>query len=196
MNISGQWAGYDDAAVPALRYNGTSNFYFSLAEIPDDPYSYGPQRHRGHHGVSYSPGREHQSENGFYLSWDDVLDRFDRWLSYIRRELGVAPPNVAAQSEERGSRIRSTPEAESVPPAPQHHQIDPKKVFIIHGHDDGNTLRLKELLSDRFDLTPVVLRYQPGKGRTIIEKFEDEARLCGFAFAIITPDGSVMHLSS
>jgi predicted nucleotide-binding protein len=50
---------------------------------------------------------------------------------------------------------------------------------------------LKELLSDRFDLTPVVLRYQPGKGRTIIEKFEDEARSCGFAFAIITPDDQV-----
>ena len=32
---------------------------------------------------------------------------------------------------------------------------------------------------------------EPGKGRTIIEKFEDEAQRATFAFAILTPDDFV-----
>jgi len=64
-------------------------------------------------------------------------------------------------------------------------------VFIIHGHDESNTLRLKELLRDRFQLEPVVLADRSGRGRTIIEKFEQEATGCGFAFALLTPDDQV-----
>lgn len=61
-------------------------------------------------------------------------------------------------------------------------------VFIVHGHDELNLLRTKELLRERWALEPVVLSGQPGKGRTIIEKFEDEARRASFAFVLLTPD--------
>ena len=61
-------------------------------------------------------------------------------------------------------------------------------VFIVHGHDELNLLRTKELLRDRWALEPVVLSGQPGKGRTIIEKFEDEAQRASFAFVLLTPD--------
>ena len=64
-------------------------------------------------------------------------------------------------------------------------------VFIVHGHDELNLLRLKELIRDRWRLEPIVLAAKPGKGRTIIEKFEDEAQRVAFAFVLLTPDDVV-----
>lgn len=61
-------------------------------------------------------------------------------------------------------------------------------LFIIHGHDEINTLKLKYLLKERWNLDPLLLTERPGKGRTIIEKFEEEARKARFVFAILTPD--------
>lgn len=64
-------------------------------------------------------------------------------------------------------------------------------VFIVHGHDELNLLRLKELLKDRWKLEPIVLQSQPGKGRTLIEKFEEEAQRVAFALALFSPDDFV-----
>jgi CAP12/Pycsar effector protein, TIR domain len=66
----------------------------------------------------------------------------------------------------------------------------PKKgrIFIVHGHDMTNTLRLRTLIKERFNLVPVILSEQPSKGRSIIEKFEAEAEDSSYAFVIITPD--------
>lgn len=61
-------------------------------------------------------------------------------------------------------------------------------VFIVHGHDELNLLRTKDLLRDRWELEPVVLSSKAGKGRTIIEKFEEEAQRASFAFVLLTPD--------
>lgn len=61
-------------------------------------------------------------------------------------------------------------------------------IFIVHGHDEPNLYRLKELLKDRYSLTPIVLSSQSGSGRTIIEKFEEEAQKAAFAFVLLTPD--------
>ncbi len=67
----------------------------------------------------------------------------------------------------------------------------PKRVFIVHGHDETNLLTLKEMLKERFGLQPVILRSRPGKGRTLIEKFEQEAIQCDFAFVLMSPDDHV-----
>jgi predicted nucleotide-binding protein len=69
-----------------------------------------------------------------------------------------------------------------------------RAVFIVHGHDELNVLRIKELLRDRWELEPIVLSGEPGKGRTIIEKFEEEAQRAIFALAVFTPD-DVINLS-
>jgi hypothetical protein len=66
-----------------------------------------------------------------------------------------------------------------------------KRVFIVHGHDEANLLRLEKLLKEGFGLEPVILRFQPGKGRTLIEKFEEEAHQCNFAFVLMSPDDYV-----
>lgn len=61
------------------------------------------------------------------------------------------------------------------------------RVFVVHGRDDGLKGSVARLL-DRLDLVPVILHEQPNKGRTIIEKFEDECRDVGFAVVLLTPD--------
>lgn len=66
-----------------------------------------------------------------------------------------------------------------------------KDVFIVHGHDHGNLLRVRTMLKERFLLNPIILSEQAGKGRSIIEKFEDEAGSAGFAIALLTPDDVV-----
>ncbi len=72
--------------------------------------------------------------------------------------------------------------------APEPH---PRRVFIVHGHDVRNLLRLKKILEERFGLEPVILRSRPAKGRTLIEKFEQEAYPCDFAFVLMSPDDHV-----
>lgn len=61
-----------------------------------------------------------------------------------------------------------------------------RKVFIVHGHDE--TLRVKlEATLTKLGFRPVVLRNQPNRFRTILEKFEDYADV-GFAVILLTAD--------
>lgn len=63
-----------------------------------------------------------------------------------------------------------------------------KDIFIIHGHDELNLLRLKELLKERWRINSIVLNTKAGKGRTLIEKFEQEAESAAFVIVLFTPD--------
>ena len=65
------------------------------------------------------------------------------------------------------------------------------EVFIVHGHDELNTLKLKDLLRERWDIETIILSSKPGRGRTLIEKFEQEAPKAGFAIVLFTPDDFV-----
>jgi len=62
---------------------------------------------------------------------------------------------------------------------------DPSKVFVVH--DDAALQNVARFL-EQLALTVIVLREQPDKGRTIIEKFEDSASEVGFAVVLLTPD--------
>jgi hypothetical protein len=66
-----------------------------------------------------------------------------------------------------------------------------KKVFIVHGHDEFNKYQLRTLLKERFNLEPIILSELPSKGRTIIQKLEEEAGRASYAFALLTPDDLV-----
>lgn len=61
-----------------------------------------------------------------------------------------------------------------------------RKVFIVHGHDDGTKASVARLL-EKLELEPVVLHEQPTQGRTIIEKFEAHADVA-FAAVLLTAD--------
>jgi hypothetical protein len=66
-----------------------------------------------------------------------------------------------------------------------------RRVFIVHGHDEAKRRELVELLRTRFGLDPVVMKENPGRSKTFIEKFEDLAKECDAAIAVMTPDDVV-----
>ncbi len=68
-----------------------------------------------------------------------------------------------------------------------------KNIFIIHGHDETNTLKLYNLLRDEFNLNPIKISNKPGQSRSIIDKFEIDASTCSFAFALFTKDDEVIN---
>ncbi|MCM1541841.1 MAG: nucleotide-binding protein [Blautia sp.] len=65
-----------------------------------------------------------------------------------------------------------------------------KKVFLIHGHNEAKWRELQSVLSN-MGVEPVELSEQTINGATIIEKFEQVASQCDFAFALFTYDDIV-----
>ena len=66
-------------------------------------------------------------------------------------------------------------------------QMLSKNVFIVHGRDDKPKLELARML-EKLGFDAIILSEQPNKGRTIIEKLEQETIDVGFVFAVLTPD--------
>lgn len=62
-----------------------------------------------------------------------------------------------------------------------------RNIFIVHGKADKPKLELARMLEElKFQVT--ILSEQAEKGRTIIEKLEQETIDVGYAFVILTPD--------
>jgi predicted nucleotide-binding protein len=66
-------------------------------------------------------------------------------------------------------------------------RYDPKRVFVVHGHDDIARLTLTRFL-ESLGLKPIVLQEKENEGQTIIEKIEKQSNRVGYAFVILTPD--------
>jgi predicted nucleotide-binding protein len=60
------------------------------------------------------------------------------------------------------------------------------QIFLVHGHDDGALHETARFLSG-LDQSVLILREQPNRGRTIVEKFEEYSDV-GFAVVLLTPD--------
>lgn len=71
------------------------------------------------------------------------------------------------------------------------------KMFIVHGQDDLAKQDLKNYLQNTLKLgEPIVLHERPSLGRTILEKFEDEAGNTDLVFVLLTPDDTVYDLAT
>jgi predicted nucleotide-binding protein len=62
-----------------------------------------------------------------------------------------------------------------------------KRIFIVHGQDEGPKEAVARLIG-QLGYEPIILHEQPNRGRTIIQKFQDEAADVGFAIVLMTPD--------
>jgi len=66
------------------------------------------------------------------------------------------------------------------------------RAFIVHGHDEVMLRELKDYLQNTLKWPePVILREQPNGGKTIIEKFEENAGLVDWVFVLLSPDDKV-----
>lgn len=61
------------------------------------------------------------------------------------------------------------------------------KVFVVHGRDEGARQIVVRVI-EQLGLEAVTLDEKPNQGRTVIEKFEEEATEVGFAVVLLTPD--------
>ena len=61
-----------------------------------------------------------------------------------------------------------------------------RDVFIIHGRDKGTRETVARFI-EQLELNSIILDEQPNQGQTIIEKFEQHAKV-EFAIALLTPD--------
>ena len=114
---------------------------------------------------------------------DDIIPRLDREIYSTIEAYGVVvnslnvtkkfiihPPKKEAKSE-----IKETVKNEMN-----------KDIFIVHGTDFTPVAELKTIIKES-GLNPIVLREQPSKGMTLIEKLEKYSNV-GFAFITLTPD--------
>ncbi|MCL2596228.1 MAG: nucleotide-binding protein [Paludibacter sp.] len=62
-----------------------------------------------------------------------------------------------------------------------------EKIFIVHGHNDKAKIEIAQILK-KYNIEPIILHEQPDKGRTIIEKLEQEAEGVSFAIILLTKD--------
>jgi hypothetical protein len=86
------------------------------------------------------------------------------YIDYLKRETGVVEPTLLP--------VRSGPAA--------------RKVFVVHGHDDGAREAVARYL-EKLGFEAIILHEQASRGRTIIEKIEDHGEV-GFAVVLLTPD--------
>lgn len=111
----------------------------------------------------------------------DEVDMYRAFMMSLAEEIKKHPEEIILKKE-----VKSSDPAEEKSEKPK-----TKTVFIIHGHDEINLLRLKELLREKWHLEPLVLKNEPDTGRTLIEKFEQEAQRASFAIALLSPDDKV-----
>jgi predicted nucleotide-binding protein len=61
-----------------------------------------------------------------------------------------------------------------------------KRVFVVHGHDEGMKEAVARVLSE-LKLEPIILHEKPNQGSTIIEKFIEFSDV-GYAVVLLSPD--------
>ena len=97
-----------------------------------------------------------------------------------------APPTRRAGSE--AASAESLPVYKTVQlDLPEHAPERPRRVFIVHGHDEAARECVARFL-ERIGLEAVILHERPNKGRTLISKFHEEAGDIRFAVVLMTPD--------
>ncbi len=137
-------------------------------------------RHIGEfEAVRYFPSSAYQFSSSVYQSAPDRQNAYTRGLESAAAilESMIHEINEYWEDESEASQSSDNHKGE---------QITTKEVFVVHGRDEGAREKIARFL-ERLELKPVVLHEQPNEGRTIIEKFEDFARV-GFAVVLLTPD--------
>ena len=115
-----------------------------------------------------------------YSGYDFQSQRERDHQNAFRRQMGQAKGIIQSAVDALTEKIAESEEETA-------QSFDPKKVFIVHGHNETVKQTVARVL-ESIGLTPIVLAEQPDKGRTVIEKFENEGNDVGFAVVLLTAD--------
>ncbi len=128
---------------------------------------------------------------GNHLTIGDMIQALNQalWPEGLAIELvGAIPRLIDTSALDYGSQEGSSTQNAKQPEIATTETPTSNEVFVVHGRDIGTKDTVARFLED-LNLKPVVLQELPGKGRTIIEKFEEHAQI-GFALVLFTPDDS------
>jgi predicted nucleotide-binding protein len=97
------------------------------------------------------------------------------------RSIALLTQAIRALEERRGEVSTSSPSQTISKP-----QVFDRKVFVVHGHDEGAREAIARFL-ERIGFEAIILHEQANQGRTVIEKVEVHGDV-GFAVVLFTPD--------
>ena len=119
--------------------------------------------------------RDEFTGRGGFFSFDSDIStaNYLKKLRSIHERLELLPAPESAIASDRGEAKRIA-------------KSGSRRVFVVHGHDDGLKETVARFLA-KLDLEPVILHEQPNRGRTVIEKFVEHSDVA-FAVVLFTPD--------
>ena len=150
-----------DEMLVAVFGHGTVEYsrYKWAADLDQGPVSY----------TAIGIPRDEVSETRRYVAEgkEQALSLLRQAVRGLEEEIELAPP--------------------ARPPSPAAHPKPSRKVFVVHGHDEGAHQAMARFL-EKIELEAIILQERPDQGFTIIEKFESYAKQVGFAVVLLTPD--------
>jgi predicted nucleotide-binding protein len=116
------------------------------------------------------------ASSGGYYDDPNVWDSFRRgvqqrleWLGRTLKRLEDGQPKEPKQGEKNRDQTVS------------------RRVFIVHGRDDGAKNEVALFLR-KIGLEDIILHQRPSRGRHLLTKFQEEAQGASFAVVLMTPD--------
>lgn len=132
----------------------------------------------------FGPG--HQNEERFGNISFEALDLYNRPsnddLHAYRNGLRTAAGLLLSMIDQLSLHEELQPSANSQTSS----QAVSRKIFVVHGHDEGARDKVARFLSS-MDFEPVILNEKPNQGKMILEKLEVHSD-CTFAVVLVTGD--------
>jgi predicted nucleotide-binding protein len=120
-------------------------------------------------GVGFKPNYLVMKSGAHDKWWNEGVSRMRNLLNTMLAEIDTFPQKVV---EANGT--------------PRPTALTLEKIFVAHGHDIEMLSAIESFIL-KLGLKPVILRNQPSRGRTIVEKIEDYSEVSS-AVVLLSPD--------
>ncbi|WP_051903695.1 TIR domain-containing protein [Neorhizobium vignae] len=127
------------------------------------------------------------------FDWPIVMGggiRHSEKVAHVKKDKQRSIQLLQAAIDLLQERIADTGEAGRANDAPVARAKQSSRIFIVHGHDNEPKEATARFIS-AIGFEPVILHEQANRGRTIIQKFREEASDVGFAIVLMTPDDAM-----
>jgi len=127
--------------------------------------------------LNFEPGAYYEGYPARQHYQDGARENIDQSVALLQEAQRVLNEDFAdAQQKAAASPVPAATDTEPLS----------RRVFIVHGHDDGARETVARFL-EKIDFEPIILHEQASRNRTVIEKIETH-REVGFAVVLLTPD--------
>ena len=151
----------DEQRLDALRQRG--------AMVLRNIYGTGSRYVTQFIGVRFEPNFLVMKSGAHDRWWNEGVSRMRNLLNTMLAEIDTFPKKVIEAKE-----------------TPRPTALTLEKIFVVHGHDSEMLSAIESFIL-KLGLRPVILRNQPSRGRTIVEKIEDYSEVSS-AVVLLSPD--------